>query len=667
MKSASRSLDGATGPASAAGGRGFAARHALASALALSGSFCGLVALRLESLLGRYDTLAYLLKDPSGKLARLRLVVGAAGAVFALLALASLRSARLAVALCGAALLSGGFLASPAARAWFAPERGLEESLVYRLRGLSDIGLVGGMFLIFLALLPRILAVPAGALETRLSAAIRRGLERWLSLPATVRGIAVGALALSAALAVGMLVLSDFPNSSDENSYLTQARIFASGRLWVPAPPHPEFFRARSMVLDAEGGRFFAKAFPGYAAVLSLGVLAGAPWIVNPLLSALALVLAGWIGGRLLGPAGEPAMVGAILLTPFFLLNSASYFNHPATLFCITLFLAAVVRLEAGAGTAWAGVAGVATAIALSMRPAAAAALTLPFLAWMGVRWARDRRWGRLAALLLPVGIILAILAAWNQILYGSAFRTGYGVTDPGDIRMGLGADNLAVTGWWLLKLLFWTVPGSLAGLYFFGRGRSLRSLFREDPIPALCGASLLLLAAGHLLFQNKGSNEYGPRYYYDGFTYLALLMTAGWMRSPDVLSAHLPRQKAVRAAGLVLGCGALLALLGSVPLAMAHYRDKAAHNRDLYAAVQRAGLSPALVFLETGSGRMPPGDLVRNPLDFRTGVVYARDLGPEADRKLAALYPDRPAMVYTYDPYRRLSTLRPLGAEPKP
>ncbi len=667
MRPASRSLDNAAGRAPAVPERGFTARHALASALALSGSFCGLAALRLESVLGRYDTLAYLLDDPSGMLARLRLAVAAAGGVFALLALASLRSARLALALCGGALISGGLLASPAARAWFSPETGLEESLLYRLRGLSYVGAVGGTFLIFLALLPRILAVPAGSLETRLSTAIRRGLERWLSLPAAARGIAVGALALCAVLAVGRLVLSDFPNSSDESSYLAQARIFASGRLWVPAPPHPEFFRARSMVLDAEEGRFFAKAFPGYAAVLSLGVMAGAPWIVNPLLSAFALVLAGWIGGRLLGPAGEPAIVGVILLTPFFLLNSASYFNHPATLFCITLFLAAVVKLEAGAGTAWAGVAGVATAVALSMRPAAAAALTLPFFAWMAAGWVRGRRWGRLAALLLPVGIALGFLAAWNQVLYGSALRTGYAAYDPGDIRMGLDADHLSATGWWLLKLLLWTVPGSLAGLYFLGRGRSIRSLFREAPIPALCCISLLLLAAIHLLFQNKGSNEYGPRYYYDGFTYLAVLMAAGWMRSPEVLSMRLPRQKAVRGAALVLGCGAVLALLGSVPLAMAHYRDKVAHNRDLYAAVQRTGLSSALVFLETGSGRMPPGDLLRNPLDFRTGVVYARDLGPEENRKLAALYPDRPALVYSYDPRARTSTLRPFAREGVP
>jgi len=667
MKSASRSLARPAGPASSPVGKGFAARHALASALALSGTLCGLLALRLEPILARFDTLSYLLEDPSGKLSRLRLGVGVAGAVFALLALAALRSTRLAILLGGAILVVAGILAPAAARTWFAAERGLEESLVYRLRGLSDVGQVGGAFLIFLAWLPRILSSPAGATEARVTEIGRAGLERWLSFPASWRGIVVAVLALAAVLAVGAGVLAGFPNSSDENSYLTQARIFASGRLWVPAPPHPEFFRARSMILDGEGGRFFAKAFPGWAAILSLGVLAGAPWIVNPLLSALTLILAGWIGKRLLGPAGEPAMIGMMLLTPFFLLNSASYFNHPATLFFITLFLAAVVRLEANGNAAWVLAAGTAAGAALSMRPAAAAALTVPFLVWMGVRWARGRRWERLAALFLPVGAVLAILGIYNRALYGSPFRTGYGAYDPGDIRMGLGGDNLAITAWWLLKLFFWTVPGALAGLYFLGRGRSVRTFFRDDPVVALCAVSLLLLAAGYLVFQNKGSNEYGPRYYYDGFTCLALLMVAGWKRGAAVLSALLPRHEGTRAVRLVLGCGVLLSLLGSVPLLMAHYRDKVAHNRDLFTAVERSGLKSALVFLETGSGRMPPGDLVRNPLDFRTGVLYARDLGAEADRTLAALYPDRPALIYAYDPYRRSSTLRSLDAEAIP
>ena len=117
----------------------------------------------------------------------------------------------------------------------------------------------------------------------------------------------------------------------------------------------------------------------------------------------------------------------------------------------------------------------------------------------------------------------------------------------------------------------------------------------------------------------------------------------------------------------MVLSGALALTLLLTVPLLLFHYSDKVAHNRDVFTRVEESGLSSALVLLRTGSGRMPPGDLLRNPLDFRSGVVYARDLGQEASRQLAALYPDRPALSYTYDPYRRVSRLEPLKGEGTP
>ena len=128
-----------------------------------------------------------------------------------------------------------------------------------------------------------------------------------------------------------------------------------------------------------------------------------------------------------------------------------------------------------------------------------------------------------------------------------------------------------------------------------------------------------------------------------------------------------MPAARARRGAALALAFGAGLTVAGSIPFLMVHYRDKVSHNKDLFSTVERSGQSSALVFLATGSGRMPPGDLVRNPLDFRTGVVFARDLGLDADRRLAALYPDRPALVYRYDPRSRRSTLSPLDEEVRP
>ena len=664
MTPASRSLDET---------RVFASRAAsvhrigplLAATLAAGGAACGVLAWDLKVLLGRYDTLGYLLQEAhSFEMTRIRQLLLIAALSLSAMGVVAIINWRISLALAGSALVAAGTLAGPLVRIYLAPEAGLEESLIYRLRGFSAIGIIGGLFVLFLSLIPALLGRPIGRWERALSDRIRGGLDGLRSMHAFRRRVVLGMLAFILATTVGVLVLQNFPNSSDENSYLTQARIFAAGKLWVDAPPRGEFFRARSFVLDEGRGRFFAKAFPGWAAILSIGVRAGVPWAVNPLLSALTLILAGWAGGRLLGRYGELAVVGIILMTPFFLLNAASYYNHPAAVLLITLFLVAVIRLSEGAGVPWAVLAGLASASALWVRPGSALALTLPLAVWLGSKWVKDRRWGVITAAAAPWVAALIGLAGYNERMFGSIWQTGYGAYDPKDIQPGLGTDHLAITAWWMLKLCFWLIPGTLAGLWFLVHGRRWREWFRREPILVLLLVSLAGLAVSYLIFQNKGGNEYGPRYYYDGITYLAILLVAGWMRAPEVLKEKVPAGKVMRGAALALGFGTFLTVAGSGPFLMVYYRDKVAHNRDLFTSVERSGLASALVFLATGSGRMPPGDLVRNPLDFRSGVVYARDLGPEADRSLAALYPDRPALIYSYDPRARRSTLRPLDEE---
>jgi hypothetical protein len=648
---------GALGSGESSGARG---RHLLSAALALMGLSAGYLAMRLELVLGRFDTLSFLLAEPAGRTEGMKLAILGCGALLSLLAVATLISLRLAAGGAGAALLIVAALCGPLGRPLLSQDRGLEESLLYRLRGLADIGLVAGLFLLFLALLPAILALPPGRLERALQRAGSWARREWGRIAPARRRFLLAAAVFVVAVTLGQVVLQDFPNSSDENSYLTQARIFASGRLWIPAPPHPEFFRARSFVMDAENGRFFAKAFPGWAALLSVAVKLGAPSILNPLLAALTVALLGWLAARLLGDSGEAPALVLLAATPFFLFNAASYFNHPLTLLLITAFLAAVLRAEETGSASWAAAAAAAAGAALTVRPASAVLLTAPFLASLAWRFFGARRWGNLAALALPLAASAGLLALYNATLYGSAWRTGYQAYDPGDIRPGFGTDNLMVTGWWLVKLLLWVLPGSLAGLIFLRGSYGPGHTDRQRRLFFLMATALLMHALAHLIFQNKGSNEYGPRYYLDGFVYLVLLAVAGWQRF--LAAQHgAAAERARRGLALAAAAAVCLTFLLTLPLLSYHYRDKVRHNRDLYASMQATGLRSALVFLQTGSGRMPPGDLVRNPLDFRSGIVYARDLGQESRRQLQALYPDRPALVYSYDPFLRRSTLEPM------
>ncbi|HEU5182767.1 MAG TPA: hypothetical protein VFW45_18410 [Candidatus Polarisedimenticolia bacterium] len=635
-------------------------RHLLAAALALTGLSAGYLAMHLEPMLGRFDTLTFLLADPAGRMERIKLSILACGGLLSLLALASLISVRLAAAAAGVAMLAAAALSHPLGSQLLSQERGLEESLLYRLRGLADISLVAGLFLLFLAVLPTLLAAEPRKVEGALQRFLESARRIWRSMRPARRRLLLAALVFATAVILGQVVLQDFPNSSDESSYLTQARIFADGRLWVPAPPHPEFFRARSFVMDVEHGRFFAKAFPGWSALLAIFVKLGVPQILNPLLAALTVALFGWLAARLLGPRSEALALSLLAAAPFFLFNAASYFNHPLTLLLVTAFLAAVWRVEETGSARWTAAASAAAAAALTVRPASALLLTGPFVIYLAWRFMTARRGAHLAALVMPLAASVALLAFFNGTLYGSAWRSGYQAYDPGDIQAGLGPGNLMVTAWWLVKLMLWVVPGSLVGIAFLASGRAGERATPRRRILTLAAIAFVLDAVGHLIFQNKGSNEYGPRYYLDGFVYLVLLATAGWQK----WLAQRRGEEGERARrGLVLSGAAALALTFglTLPLLAYHYRDKVAHNRDLYATVRATGLKSALVFLQTGSGRMPPGDLVRNPLDFRTGIVYARDLGQESRRQLQALYPDRPALVYSYDPFRRRSHLELL------
>src|SRR5690349_17994143 len=99
--------------------------------------------------------------------------------------------------------------------------------------------------------------------------------------------VAVG-LNFALTTAVHFKTLRQFPNSGDEYAYLIGAELIANGRLWVPSPEPRAAFAINQFVND---GRFFPKYPPGWPALLAAGVRAHAPWLVNAVLGAAALVL----------------------------------------------------------------------------------------------------------------------------------------------------------------------------------------------------------------------------------------------------------------------------------------------------------------------------------------------------------------------------------------
>lgn len=425
--------------------------------------------------------------------------------------------------------------------------------------------------------------------------------------PAADLGIALAAFGLYAA--VSRLVLSASPLLIDEIIQVYQARTFAGGALWRVAPAHPEFTGA--MHLIDWGGKVYGQFPAGGPAMLALGTLAHAEWLVGPFFAAIGLFAFARVLRRIEGREGT-ALAALLLygLAPFTIFLSASMMNHVTTVTWLMLgtwaLTVATATNVARVGAAFA--VGLAFACAATIRPLDGAVFALPAGAWL--LW-RARHGGRHVAALLAsgVGIALPLIAlAWvNAAQTGDPLRFGY-------IEMWGRSHELG------FHEAPWGFPHTpargleLVNLYLL----RLQSYFLETPVPSLLfatGALALvrrvqavdrwaLIACGGVLLAYWA-------YWHDGF-YLGprfMLPLAPWLalwtaRFPAELAARTPSVPLHRAV-VVAGLAALV--IGStqlVPLRAEQYRNGMLSMRlDVDAAARAHGVSGALVLVRESWG----------------------------------------------------------------
>src|SRR5207237_4979878 len=109
------------------------------------------------------------------------------------------------------------------------------------------------------------------------------------------RILLIAAIFLVEALLVHFVLAQRFPLSGDDYSYLYQAKLFASGKLYAEDPLYDRALAfydclATNCFRDDQGHRF-SQFSPGWPALLAVGVKLGVAWLVNPLLGALLVFL----------------------------------------------------------------------------------------------------------------------------------------------------------------------------------------------------------------------------------------------------------------------------------------------------------------------------------------------------------------------------------------
>jgi 4-amino-4-deoxy-L-arabinose transferase-like glycosyltransferase len=472
------------------------------------------------------------------------------------------------------------------------------------------------------------------------------------------------------AAAVALNVFEAMPHLEDEQANFFQAMIFSKGEVAAPAPPSKDSFFIPFTIM--RGGVWFAKYTPGYPLVLALGILAGAPWIVGALASALALG-GTFLLGRDLFDADAGLLAAAIgAVSPAFVILSGSFLPHPVTMAALVFFAWACLRSRRS-GESRAGwfslLAGAALGLAVLSRPWTALAVASPFIGIALFDALRNFRPAVRVYLLLGIVCLAvsALLPLYNFAVTGSPFTNTYTLWWPYDTvgfgpsigrlgghtlslgllnaRLDLSAFQTALTGW-PAPLGF---PLVVLPLIF---GLLLAPRRRWDVFLLL---PPLLLIAAHLAYWARAGEYYGGRYYSEGMPFLWLLAARGLLKC----STGKWRLRLVRVA---LPAFLLWSLVFQIEPRFAQGHGLYGITREDADAVAAAGLHNAVVIVHIRVWTDYANFSWLNSPELDGDVIFIRDMGRDENEEVIRDFPGRD--VYMYDRYQTDSPLVPYDLQ---
>ena len=485
---------------------------------------------------------------------------------------------------------------------------------------------------------------------------------------------------------LAVFIYQRHPHVPDELVYLLQARYLAEGMLTLPSPPAPLAFNIDLMHYEAT--RWYSPVPPGWPFVLAIGAWAGVPWLVNPVLGGLNILLAHAVLTSMHGRQTARLATLFLAVSPWFVFMAMNFMTHQVTLFFALLGALAVSRLRErrargervpgrtlaavfGGGLAIGGVSlvrpleGLATALLLGV-------WSLPPRWWSAIRPQRILEF--VPSLLLAAGAVVsgALVRPYNAYMTGDpsyfpimAYIDKYYAKGSNDLGFGAnrglgwpGLDpfpghgpvdvvvnaNLNITSI-NTELLGWATGSLLVIMLLI----ALRRLTRPDWAHVIV---VLTIAGVHSLYWFSGGPDFGARYWF----LIIVSCVALAARGVEEVGASLTRATAretERAPGVRHATRAALALSCVTLLVFFPWRaaDKYYHYRNMRPDVPRLaaahGFGRSLVFVR---GRRHPdyaSAAAYNPLDLNAAVpLYAWDVSPAARAEALRVYADRPVWI---------------------
>jgi hypothetical protein len=497
---------------------------------------------------------------------------------------------------------------------------------------------------------------------------------------------------------ISRLVFHHMPHVQDTVDQVFQGRIFASGRVTLPARFDDYFFSFVYIVND--GVRVFAEYPFGHSLLLALGSLIRAEWLVNPLLGSAQVIVLYFLGKEVYDE--KTGRIAALLglASPFLLFMSSEYVNHVSALLFLSLFLlfffhtirpfraprpgppSFVTSLRPSALAPL--LSGLCLAMALNIRPLSALAVSTPiagYAIYLLLKW-RGKPLPAFVAILVPVLLGLGAFGLYNYLTTGDPLLPGYkayGMLEYNHAQWGLGFGARGFEEW--------GHHTPLRGLIQAGSNLYALNLYLfESPFPGLLLVLLLFLAPARkpvdwvllasfaalpalYFFYWFQDLWFGPRFLYEGLALIFLLGARGLVEFPDYVGHAAGPEAATRTRNTILIVGTLslfVACTVGLPRLLLRY----AYNYDEYqrvrAKVAEGRIGNAVIFLRPPHAFYYGAAVLDNALDLNGPIVYAVDRGPE-NYLLMQRFPGRAYYRYADpDTFLRLTNLDSLRSTPE-
>lgn len=359
------------------------------------------------------------------------------------------------------------------------------------------------------------------------SGPISRILKRFYSstntfIPRSV--LASAALSFSLSLYFAYEILGEVPHIPDSAVYYKQAILLAEAALSFPKPelPLPELFIPNGAVTTPTGYTFHYNHF--WPALLSVALKLKVAPAINPLLSALSVILVYLVAGRLYDRHSATAAAILSALSPVVIVMSGDFMTHTATYFFILLSL--LLTLCYVDKRSWlVGIScGLTWGYALAIRPLSVGTIAAACAAYVAAISPRQGLMRLSVAPIIGLAAIGLLYVIDNWLITGSPLISPYtafhGVSvAPRNLLFGsnwiestlgflpqiLGAPPLG-----LLVLALSAVPLIV--------DRSRKEVFLFSILP--------LMVIAHCFYNSHGLHGYGPRFLFEAL--FAIFIGAG-------------------------------------------------------------------------------------------------------------------------------------------